>query len=136
NGLAEFRFTPKAEQFRRGEVGQYNIEMLGGQVIQGWGPKGLLDVVSRARDARGETAEAKATLSSEPFGENVLLRLDKAIYKGGDTARIDVRTSAGMPTVYLDVVRSGQTLMTRWLDVKDGRACCNLDLAPGMFGTL
>jgi uncharacterized protein YfaS (alpha-2-macroglobulin family) len=136
NGLAEFRFTPKAEQFRAGPNEQHNIEMLGGQTVQAWAPKGLLDVVCRAKDARGDSAEAKVMLSSEPFGENVLLRLDRAIYKTGDTARIDIRSSAGMPTVYIDVVRSGQTLLTRWLDVRDGKASYSLDLAPGMFGTL
>ena len=34
----------------------------------------------------------------------MLLRLDKAIYKGGDSLKVDIRTSAGLPTVYLDVV--------------------------------
>ena len=38
----------------------------------------------------------------------MLLRLDKAIYKGGDTLKVDIRTSAGLPTVYLDIVRGGQ----------------------------
>ena len=49
---------------------------------------------------------------------------------------MDVRSSAGLPTVYLDVVRSGQTVLTQWLDVKDGKAEYNLDLPQSLFGTL
>ena len=50
--------------------------------------------------------------------------------------KVDIRTSAGLPTVYLDVIRNGQTLLTRWLDVKDGKAEQRLDLPPNVFGTL
>ncbi len=66
----------------------------------------------------------------------MLLRLDKAIYKGGEPVHIDIRSSAGMPTVYLDVVKSGQTLLTQWLDVKKGKAEYKLDLPASVFGTL
>src|SRR5205085_7902867 len=75
-------------------------------------------------------------LTSDPLGENVLLRLDRAICKGGDTLKIDVRTTAGLPTVYLDVVKAGQTVLTRWLEVQKGQAQAKLDLPATLFGTL
>jgi 5-hydroxyisourate hydrolase-like protein (transthyretin family) len=135
-GLAEFTVTPRAGQFRQGPWGQRNIEMLGGQQTQAWGPQQLFDLTTEARDDKGETTTLALTLNSEPFGENVLLRLDKAIYKGGEPLQIDIRSSAGMPTVYLDVVKSGQTLLTKWADVKEGKAEYKLDLPASVFGTL
>jgi len=135
-GLAEFKLTPKPELFRQGEWGQRNIEMLGGKIVNAHGPKILFDISAEARDTKGNTARATAALNSEPLGDNVLLRLDKAIYRSGDTMQIDVRTSAGVPTAYLDVVKSGQTLLTQWLDVKDGKAGTKLDLPASVFGTL
>ncbi len=135
-GLAEFTITPKAGQFRQGAWGQRPIEMLGGQQTQAWGPQQIFDLRAEARDAKGETASTSVQLNSEPFGENVLLRLDKAIYKGGEPMQIDIRSSAGMPTVYLDVVKSGQTLLTKWLDVQKGQAEHKLDLPASVFGTL
>jgi hypothetical protein len=135
-GLAEFLVTPKPEQFRQAEWANRTVEMIGGQRPQVWGAKQVFDLTAKARDARGDEAEAKAVLTSEPFGENVLLRLDKAIYKGGDRMVVDIRTSAGLPTVYLDVVKAGQTMLTQWLDVKDGRATEKLDLPASVFGTL
>jgi hypothetical protein len=135
-GLAEFTLTPTAGQFRPGAWGQRPIEMLGGQQIQAWAPQQLLDLTAEARDAKGETARTQISLNSEPLGENVLLRLDKAIYKGGEPMQIDIRSSAGMPTVYLDVVKSGQTLLTKWLDVNKGKAESKLDLPASVFGTL
>jgi hypothetical protein len=135
-GLAEFRLTPKSEQFRAGEWVQRNIEILGGQAPQIWGQKNLFDLTAEAKDANGNTAKVTASLSSEPFGENVVLRLDKAIYKDGDSLKAAIHTSAGLPTVYLDVVRGGQVMLTKWLDVNDGKADYKLDLPPNVFGTL
>ncbi len=135
-GLAEFRLTPKAEQFRPGEWGQKNLEMLGGRQVQTWSQQNLLDLYAEAADAKGATAKTAVALNGEPLGENVLLRLDKAIYKPGEAVQVDVRSSAGLPTVYLDVVRSGQTVLTQWLDVKDGKANYALDLPQSLFGTV
>src|SRR5262249_6427252 len=127
--------SPKADQFRQGNVGQRNVEMLGGTQV-GWGPAVLLDVSAEARDAKGNTARTSVELNSHPLGENVLLRLDKAIYRTGDSLNVDVRTSAGMPTAYLDIVRGGQIVLSRWLDVKDGQASHRLDLPPSVFGSV
>jgi uncharacterized protein YfaS (alpha-2-macroglobulin family) len=136
-GLAEVRFTPKQESFRQtGEWQQRNVEMLGGRTVAVGAMKSVFDVTATAQDKQGSKATATVALGSEPFGENVILRLDRAVYKGGESMQIDVRTSAGLPTVYLDVVRSGQTMLTTWLDVKDGQAKTKLDLPPSVFGTV
>src|SRR5262249_7932521 len=136
-GLAEFTVTPEAKQFRQADWAETKVEMLGQQnLVPVWLPKNLFDVFAEAKDARGNQAKSTAALSSEPLGENVLLRLDKAMYKGGDTVNVDVRTSGGMPTVYLDVVRAGQTLLTKWVDVKDGKAAYKLDLPSTVFGSV
>jgi uncharacterized protein YfaS (alpha-2-macroglobulin family) len=135
-GLAEFKFTPKAEMFRQGEFAERKIEMLGGNTVQAWAPKQLLDLTATARDAKGNQAKTLISLTSEPLGENVMLRLDKAIYKGGEALKVKIHTSAGLPTVYFDVVRGGQTLLTQWLDVKDGVAEQTVELPASVFGTL
>jgi hypothetical protein len=134
-GLAEVKLTPKAEQFRTGAWGQQAIEMLGG-TQQRWMPSNLFDVTAEARDDKGNKAVSVAHLTSEPLGENVLLRLDKAVYRGGERLEVDVRSSAGMPTAYLDVIKSGQVMLSRWLDVKKGQAQAKIDLPANLFGTL
>jgi 5-hydroxyisourate hydrolase-like protein (transthyretin family) len=135
-GLAEIRLTPKAEEFRQGEWGPRNIEMIGGAAPQAFGPKSLFDVTVEAKDSKGNKALAVAQINGEPLGENVMLRLDRAIYRTGDALNVEVLTSAGLPTTYLDIVKGGQALLTRWLDVKNGKATHRLDLPPELFGTL
>src|SRR5262249_30177284 len=135
SGLAEFAITPDAKQFRTGGWAARNVEMLGGTQQQ-WQPTNLFDLSAAARDGTGHKATAHVALTSEPLGENVLLRLNRAIYQGGDTMNVDVRSSGGTPTVYVDVVKAGQTLLTRWLDVAGGKASTKLDLPAHVFGTL
>ncbi|HEV3448382.1 MAG TPA: MG2 domain-containing protein [Gemmataceae bacterium] len=135
-GLAEFKLTPKAEQLRQGPWEQKPLEMLGGQAANAWGPKMLFDVFVQARDGKGSSARAHAEINSDPMGENIILRLDKAIYRAGDTLNMETRSSAGLPTVYYDVVKNGQVLLTKWLDFKDGTGSYKLDLPADLFGTL
>lgn len=135
SGLAEFTVKPKADQLRVGAWGQRDVELLGGKQ-QMWGPQIVLDLLATAKDPKGNTASARVALNSHPMGENVLLRLDKAIYQPGDRMAIDIRTSAGMPTVFVDIVRGGQIMLSKWLEVKDGKALQTLDLPQTVFGTL
>src|SRR5262249_57760399 len=136
SGLAEFIVTPKPAQFRKADWQQQNIELLGGQQRPWWGQKSYLDIGMEVNDKKGPAISFVTAINAHPFGANVALRLDKAIYRGGDTAQVDIRTSAGLPTVYLDVVKGGQTLLTKWLDVKGGKAAHKLDLPQTVFGTV
>jgi hypothetical protein len=135
-GLAEFMVTPKPEQFSKADWGQQSIEMLGGQMHPWWGQQSYLDIEVEVTDKKGPTITFVTRINADPFGENVVLRLDKAIYKGGDVVQVDLRSSAGLPTAYLDVIKGGQTLLTKWLDVKNGKASYKLDLPQTVFGTV
>ena len=135
SGLAEFVFTPDPKLYRPGQWQAFDVELLGGKQ-QIWAAKQIFDLKVVASDDKGTKVEAVQELTSEPFGSNVMLRLDKAVYNGGDTLKMDLRSTAGTPTVYVDLVRDGQTLLTRWLDCKDGKASTSVDLPSEVFGTV
>jgi 5-hydroxyisourate hydrolase-like protein (transthyretin family) len=134
-GLAEFHVTPKAEQLRPGNSEQQTIEMLGGNQVVNRNHI-FFDVVAQAQDRQGSKAQAVAQLNTHPLGENILLRLNKAVFQSADTLELNIHSSAGMPTAYLDIVRGGQIMLSRWLDVKGGEAQYKLDLPPGLFGSV
>jgi alpha-2-macroglobulin family protein/MG2 domain-containing protein/macroglobulin-like protein len=134
-GLAEFHFTPRENQFRPGQWSQQNVEMLGGTQIQ-WAPKLAFDMRIVATDARGNRAESTAELNGQPIGDNLLVRLNQAIYRAGDRLDIDIHTSAALPTVFLDIVRGGQILLSKWLAVEKGRAQYRMDVPDNLFGSL
>jgi hypothetical protein len=108
-GLAEIRFTPRP-------------------------PYGEIQI--SARDARGNTGAANPYLEGYRQRENLLLRPERAAYRVGETMRLDVFTSQPTGTAYLDIVREGQTVSTRALDVTDAHAVAMVDLTPDLYGTL
>jgi hypothetical protein len=134
-GLAEIKLTPRPEQLRTENWEQQSQETLQGQRII-FSPRILLDAVVQAQDAAGNRAVKALALNVHPLGENILLRLNQAVYRSGDTLEADIRTSAGLPTVYLDLTRNRQLVLSRWLEVQQGQARYRLDLPPDLFGAV
>ncbi len=108
-GLAEIRFTPSSPYL------YLNIE---------------------ARDQLGNTARRDFNFEGQWSEETVLLRPHQPVYQIGQTMQLDLLTSAASGTVYLDIIRDGQTLSTRSVKVENNRAQVSVDVTPDMFGTL
>ncbi len=92
--------------------------------------------VVNASAANGAFAERQFFFESQQFEETVLLRPDRPIYRVGDSMTLTILTTQRNGTAYLDLVREGQTVSTRALEVKDGRAEAVVDLTPDLYGTL
>ncbi|MBI1916994.1 MAG: hypothetical protein HYS12_19980 [Planctomycetes bacterium] len=89
----------------------------------------------RARDSAGLAGWRSVKLTCGQPGHDFVLRTDRAVYDGGDTMHLEI-LGGGKEPVFLDVLRDGQTVLTRTLDLKDGRRRLDLDLPPEWFGAL
>jgi len=92
----------------------------------------LKDIHARA----GATAARNFYFEGQWDEETVLLRPDAPVYRVGDTMWLTLLTSAQRGTVYVDIIREGQTVSTRAVDVADGKAEVAVDLTPDLYGTL
>ncbi len=108
-GIAEVRLTPR--------VGQTQFQMV-------------------ARDTQGRTGNRTLALQSETTPDQILLRADSATYRVGDTMHLAAFSSGSVGTVYLDIIKEGQTLSTRAIDVTNGRANADVDVTADMIGAL
>ena len=90
----------------------------------------------RATDARGRTAHERVVLETRGQSQSLRLRSDRSVYKVGDTLRLETLSTRPRGAVYLDVVKDGQTLITRAIESSHGRGAIDLDLTPDMFGAL
>jgi len=89
-----------------------------------------------AVDARGRSAQSDVKLESVVQSQSLMLRTNQAVYKVGDTIKLETISTRQRGAVYIDVVKDGQTLITRAIDTANGRGGLSLDLTPAMFGTL
>jgi 5-hydroxyisourate hydrolase-like protein (transthyretin family) len=95
-----------------------------------------MQLLITARDEMGHTATLEHYMEGRWEDEYVLLRPERVSYRVGETLHLEVFASAPVGTAYLDIVREGQTISTRSLDIKNGRAEADVDLTADMFGTL
>ena len=89
-----------------------------------------------AFDAAGHTAQASQTLQNAPSEESLILRVDKTLAKVGDVLTLAAVSSVRGGTLYLDVVKNKQTILTRAVDMKGGSATLTLPVTDDMAGTL
>jgi uncharacterized protein YfaS (alpha-2-macroglobulin family) len=88
------------------------------------------------KDNEGETVSATVSLQLRAGDEQVLLRSERAVYRSGDAIHLKVLTTRKHGTAYVDIVKEGQTIQTRDLDINDGAVDLTLVAGPEMAGTV
>ncbi len=93
----------------------------------------------QSEDAAGERVSGTYQFDADPAATygGVLLRTDQALYHVGDTMEITVLTAGARDRVYLDVIRGGQTALTKVLEPDlRGRADYRFTLSNDLSGAL
>ncbi len=107
-GLAEVRFTPNDPR---------------------------LSLSIQAKAANGAITKQNFNFDGDPAA-TILLRPDRPIYRVGDVMQLSIFTARSQGTAYLDLIREGQTISTRVVEMHEGRGNVAIDLAPDHAGTL
>lgn len=89
-----------------------------------------------AVDKQGQKATVTRQLQPDAAAQGILLRLDRAIYRTGDTAQVTLFSPGDGGRLFLDVIKERRTALTRALTIENGKAELALDLPPELFGTL
>jgi uncharacterized protein YfaS (alpha-2-macroglobulin family) len=89
-----------------------------------------------ASDEKGNKAEVNGTLKTVNKTDAILLRTDKALYRVGESMKLDVISDKTDGTVYLDIVRDKQTILTKSMNIKNGKGSLIWDLGPDASGSL
>lgn len=105
-------------------------------VINARAATGTLSADLKAVDAQGRAGNANVKLEARAQAESLMLRTGRAVYKVGDTLRLETISTRARGAVYLDVVKDGQTILTRAIETDGGRGRLDVDLTPEMFGAV
>lgn len=89
-----------------------------------------------ADDGHGSRVTSDVPLQTRAGADQLLLHTDRAVVKAGDPIPLKVLSTRPRGTVYIDIVKDGQTILTRDVDLTNGRADLNLVATPAMAGTL
>ena len=89
-----------------------------------------------ARDKAGNEGKQTRQLTARGGEDQILLRTERAVYRAGDRIRLHVFSTHERGSAYVDVVKEGQTVLTRDLDLADGQAELTLTATPDLSGTV
>ena len=94
-------------------------------------------IAHRSRGQRGQPRGPTRAVSKRVTGaDQILLRTERAVYRAGDRIALRVFSTKPRGTAYVDVVKEGQTVLTRDLDIVNGQAELALTATPDLAGTL
>ena len=97
---------------------------------------GIESLRIEADDHRGNRASSTVPLQTREGSDQILLHTNRAIFKAGDRIQLKVLSTRTHGAAYVDIVKNGQTILTRDLNLKDGQAELTLTATPEMAGTL
>jgi hypothetical protein len=89
-----------------------------------------------ADDHHGNRASSAVPLQTRGGTDQILLRTNRAVLKAGDRLQLKVLSTRTSGSAYVDIVKNGQTILTRDLDLQNGQADLTLNATPEMAGTL
>jgi len=89
-----------------------------------------------ATDKEGSFASTNVPLEARQGEDQILLRTERAVYRAGERIQLRVFSTRKQGSAYVDIVKEGQTVMTRDVDIVNGQAELAVSVTPEMAGTL
>jgi uncharacterized protein YfaS (alpha-2-macroglobulin family) len=89
-----------------------------------------------ANDREGNHVTSSVPLELRQGADQILLRTERAVYRAGDRIALKVFSTRERGTAYIDVVKSGQTVMTRDLELANGQAELSVPVTADLAGTV
>jgi hypothetical protein len=87
-----------------------------------------------ADDHHGNRTQSTVPLQMRGGSDQILLHTNQAIFKAGDSIKLKVLSTRSRGAAYLDIVKNGQIILTRDLDLENGQAELTLTATPEMAG--
>lgn len=109
----------------------------GGVALIRLNPGSGLDALNvDANDHRGNRVSSSIPLETRAGADQILLRTDRAVIKAGEPIQLRVFSTRAHGSAYVDIIKNGQTILTRDVDLQSGQAQLTLNATPQMTGTL
>ena len=89
-----------------------------------------------AADQEGNPASSKVQLQARKGEDQILLRTERAVYRAGERIQLKVFSTKARGAAYVDILKEGQTVLTRDLELENGELELSLTATPEMAGTV
>src|SRR5260370_41300711 len=97
---------------------------------------GTQTLTVEATDKEGNRASSSVPLQTRGGQDQILLRTERAVYRAGEVIELKVFSTVKRGTAYVDIVKEGQTILTRDLHIENSQAELKLAATPEVAGTV
>src|SRR5882724_8262532 len=97
---------------------------------------GTQTLTVEATDREGRHASSSVLLQTRGGQDQILLRTERAVYRAGELIGLKIFSTVKRSTACVDIVKEGQTILTRDLDIENGQAELTLAATPELTGTV
>ncbi|MBN2329514.1 MAG: hypothetical protein JXR73_20400, partial [Candidatus Omnitrophica bacterium] len=127
NGIASIRLTPQQLEETGANLTVQNVAL----------PQPDLPPLYISAEFNGKNIDVAKDLSLESGEAQLLLRVNQGVYRVGDVMEITALSAAApSESVFLDIIKNGQTILTRTMRLKDGRSSLSLPIDNQLAGSL
>lgn len=88
------------------------------------------------KDDKGEAAHLEKEFSSAIDRDQIIMRMPRGIYKVGDDIDLQFYVTKKTGRVYFDIIKDNQTIVTKSVDIKNGKGTYKLNLTPDLSGSI
>ncbi|HEV2326431.1 MAG TPA: MG2 domain-containing protein [Terracidiphilus sp.] len=137
---ARTKLTIRVPEARRNqdhaELRQISTDLSGVAVLRIDASPGIDSLHIEADDGHGSRVSSDVPLQTRAGADQILLHTDRAVVKAGEPIPLRVLSTRQHGTAYIDIVKDGQTILTRDVDLANGQAALTVVATPAMAGTL
>jgi hypothetical protein len=95
----------------------------------------VVGLTLRATDDQGLVGRRHVELARGKAARDFVVRPDQAVYDGGATMTLSA-LGGGVEPVFVDLIKDGQTMLSKTINLASGKGEAQIDLPPELFGTL
>jgi 5-hydroxyisourate hydrolase-like protein (transthyretin family) len=89
-----------------------------------------------AKDDKGETASIEKEFINDLDRDQIIMRMPRGIFKVGDRVQVEFLTTKRTGRIYLDIIKDNQTMLTKSVEVHNGKGTYDLTLTTDIAGSI
>jgi len=91
----------------------------------------------QGKDSKGNRFSATIELQPKSQGtDSILARTNQALYKVGESLEVNILSTRKKGSVYVDLIRDNQTILTKTLALSEGKATTRIGLDENLVGAV
>ncbi|MEW6087108.1 MAG: alpha-2-macroglobulin family protein [bacterium] len=93
-------------------------------------------IIVNVKDEKGETGKLEKEIDLDVEHDQIIMKLARGIYRVGDEIELEFLSTKKNGRVYLDIIKNNQTILTKSVEINNGKGAQKLNFTPDISGSV